>query len=505
MADDLGFNDVPWHNQNVFAPNLERLARTGVILEQSYVQPICTPTRSALMTGRYPIHTGRQNGVLWPEEPAGLFTNLTLLPEYLRELGYDTHMVGKWHLGFCNESYLPTHRGFNSYSGYWTGSEDYYLHSRVSSTEPRLAGYDFREQDEVDRSAAGKYSAHLFAERAVTVIQAAKGKTKPMFLYLAFQSVHSPLQVPVEYESHYMDVNNRARRTYLGMVTAMDEAIGNITSALKTSGLDKNTLIVFTTDNGGQTLNGGNNFPLRGNKATLWEGGTRGAAFVHGSMLEVPGRRNFALLHVTDWLPTLLSAGGGRPGQTPHGQFSALIHYCADLLPGIDGVDQWETLVRPTQSSKRREMLYNIDPLQDGKNGHNAAIRVGKYKLIKGNPGKPSGWIPPPAVTNIDARENDGIFNDLEYLYNSPELCPRQGPEDDQVLLFDLSQDPNEQLDLSKKYPNIVMKLKNVLSKYHSSMIPPDVKDKVAKGNPSHFGNIWSTGWCQAEPSSFEN
>ena len=87
MADDLGFNDVPWHNRNVFAPNLERLARTGVILEQSYVQPICTPTRSALMTGRYPIHTGRQNGVLWPEEPAGLFTNLTLLPEYLRELG----------------------------------------------------------------------------------------------------------------------------------------------------------------------------------------------------------------------------------------------------------------------------------------------------------------------------------------------------------------------------------------------------------------------------------
>ena len=108
LADDLGYNDVSWHNPDIQTPHLERLARAGVILEQSYVQPICTPTRSALMTGRYPIHTGRQSRALMPEQPDGLSTQFTLMPEYLNRLGYHTHMVGKWHLGFCNESYLPT-------------------------------------------------------------------------------------------------------------------------------------------------------------------------------------------------------------------------------------------------------------------------------------------------------------------------------------------------------------------------------------------------------------
>ena len=316
MADDLGFNDVPWHNPDIFAPNLASLASSGVILEQSYVQPICTPTRSALMTGRYPVHTGRQHGVLWPEEPAGLFTNLTLLPEYLGLLGYETHMVGKWHLGFCNESYLPTRRGFSTYSGYWSGSEDYFQHTRRASTEPRVEGYDFRREEEVDSAAEGSYSAHVFAERAVTLIEEAAGVAEPMFLYLAFQSVHSPLQVPPQYETHYRHINNPARRTYCGMVTALDEAVGNITAALRKSGQEKNTLIIFTTDNGGQTLSGGNNFPLRGNKATLWEGGTRGAAFIHGSMLSSPGSSSSALIHVTDWLPTILSAAGAASGQS---------------------------------------------------------------------------------------------------------------------------------------------------------------------------------------------
>merc|ERR1740128_600074 len=126
------------------------------------------------------------------------------------------------------------------------------------------------------------------------------------------------------------------------MVLALDEAVGNITRALANSGLAKNTLIIFTTDNGGQTLNGGNNFPLRGNKNTLWEGGTRAAAFMHGSMLSRPGRVSRALVHVTDWLPTLVTAAGGDIREMEEGD--------------MDGVDQWQQLASGRGENRRRVM-----------------------------------------------------------------------------------------------------------------------------------------------------
>ena len=113
----------------------------------------------------------------------------------LQELGYTTHMVGKWHLGFCSEEYLPTNRGFDTFFGFYTGSEDYYLHSRASSTPPITRGYDLRDQDVVALAGNGTYSAHLFSSRAVRIIEQQAGSDRPMFLYLALQSVHSPLQV----------------------------------------------------------------------------------------------------------------------------------------------------------------------------------------------------------------------------------------------------------------------------------------------------------------------
>jgi len=474
VADDLGYNDVSWHNKEMLTPNLGHLAHNGVILEQSYVQPICSPTRSALMTGRYPIHTGRQHSVIKPQEPRGLFTNMTLLPQHLKELGYSTHMIGKWHLGFCNSSYLPTRRGFDTYSGYYTGSQDYYKHTRMSATKPRTLGYDFRNNEDVDNDVVGKYSANVFADKAVKIIRDQAGKTKPMFLYLAFQSVHAPLQVPEEYERPYLNIKNDARRTYSGMVLALDEAVGNITKALNESGLAKNTLIIFTTDNGGQTLNGGNNFPLRGNKNTLWEGGTRGCAFIHGSMLKNPGRISYGLIHVTDWLPTLVTLAGGD----------------SKRLIGIDGIDQWRALMMD-KKSPRKNMLYNIDPFKDGGNG---AVRLGNYKLIRGDPGRPDGWIPAPAVANI---ENEEYFDHLQDIFKSSHCL---GKSKGTKLLFHLFDDPFEKHDVSGKFPEIVKMLESKLDEYAVRMIPPDETDLVAEGNPANFENIWSAGWCVARP-----
>jgi len=475
VADDLGYNDVSWHNPDILSPNLARLAKEGLVLEQSYVQPICTPTRSALMSGRYPIHTGRQHSVLWPEEPRGLHTSITLLPRLLQQQGYATHMVGKWHLGFCCQEMLPTSRGFDTFYGYYTGSEHYFNHTRMPSTLPAKLGYDLRDQDSVAWEARGKYSAHLFAARAEALIRQQENSVKPLFLYLAFQSVHSPLQVPDEYEQPFLHINNTARRTFSGMVMAMDEAVGNLTKALDDAGLADNTLILFTADNGGQTKNGGNNFPLRGNKATLWEGGTRAAAFVHGKMLAGAGGDLRELIHVTDWLPTLYRAAGGDPSK----------------LGGLDGFDQWDTLTKG-KASARVEMLYNIDPLPDMSNGPGGAIRVGPFKLIRGDPGRPDGWIHPDLVVN----EVEGV--PVEY-----QQAEVQGNHSsDQVLLFHLDEDPYEKKNLASEFPAITQYLGRLLNQYQAGMVAPDIAPRLDEGNPFNFRGVWSPGWCNASTYS---
>ena len=126
LADDLGYNNVGYHNSRIITPHIDELAKTGVTLEQNYMQPLCTPSRSSLMTGMYPYHIGRQQWVIYPTTPTGLTLNRTLLPEALKSFGYDTHLVGKWHLGHCNEAYLPMSRGFDTHFGYWEGSEAYW-------------------------------------------------------------------------------------------------------------------------------------------------------------------------------------------------------------------------------------------------------------------------------------------------------------------------------------------------------------------------------------------
>eukprot|EP00057_Strongylocentrotus_purpuratus_P034012 XP_793612.3 PREDICTED: arylsulfatase B isoform X2 [Strongylocentrotus purpuratus] len=137
VADDLGWNDVSFHGSSqIPTPHIDALAQEGVILTNYYVSPICTPTRSAIMTGKHPIHTGLQYSVIIADEPYGLGTNETIMPQYLRSLGYRTHMVGKWHLGFFKESLTPSHRGFESYYGYYGGMQDYFTHE---STEVRAS------------------------------------------------------------------------------------------------------------------------------------------------------------------------------------------------------------------------------------------------------------------------------------------------------------------------------------------------------------------------------
>ncbi|RUS68761.1 hypothetical protein EGW08_023476 [Elysia chlorotica] len=344
LADDYGYNDIGYHGSEIQTPTLDKLASSGVKLENYYVQPICTPTRSQLMSGRYQIHTGLQHGIIRPDQPNGLPLDSLTLADKMKQSGYSTHMVGKWHLGFYKQEYLPWNRGFDTYFGYLTGSEDYFKHTREYKGKDFL---DLHSEQGPVKNESGHYSAHLFTQKAVDVINS-HDQNKPLFLYMAYQSVHGPLEVPDKYLEQYKNIKDENRRTYAGMVSALDEGVRNLTQALQSKGLWDNTIFIFSTDNGGINTVGGNNFPLRGGKGTLWDGGMHGIGFVAGGALnpERSGEISRELIHVSDWFPTLVKIAGGH------------FNGC---LP-LDGVDQWDTINKGSPS-KRLVLLHNIDPL----------------------------------------------------------------------------------------------------------------------------------------------
>ncbi|XP_027050910.1 arylsulfatase B-like [Pocillopora damicornis] len=302
LADDLGWSDVGFHGSKINTPTIDSLAREGVILDNYYVQPLCTPARGALMTGRYPIHTGLQHFVIRPSNPFGLPLDFQTLPGQLKKVGYATHLVGKWHLGFYKWPYVPTNRGFDSAYGFWGGAEDHYNHTSYKVV-------DFRNGTEPVLDLNGKYAAFEYVKRIEEILDQHDPK-QPLFMYMAFQNVHNPVQAPDQYVDKFSFINHAMRRVHAGMVAVLDEAVGNITKMFKKKGLWKNTLTVFSTDNGGEPIYGGYNWPLRGTKETLWEGGVRGAAFIHGKMLEKTGVKCEGLLHISDFFPTLINLAG---------------------------------------------------------------------------------------------------------------------------------------------------------------------------------------------------
>ncbi|XP_066304132.1 arylsulfatase B-like [Branchiostoma lanceolatum] len=450
VADDLGWNDVGWHNPDVKTPVLDQLAHEGVILNQSYVNYVCTPSRTSFMTGYFPYHVGSQHLVFRPDQPSAIPSNFTFLPEKLKELGYATHMVGKWHLGFCNWKFTPTYRGFDSYYGYYSGAEDYYTHYRSIGSE---GGIDLHENKDAVTNQNGTYSTYLFAQRAADIVNQ-HDPNSPLFLYLPFQNVHAPLQVPKRFEDMYANVEDENRRKYLGMVSALDEAVGNVTMAMQKRGLWDNTLVIFTTDNGGMIIRSGNNYPLRGGKTTLWEGGTRGVAFAHGKMLQKTGYTNDEMIHAVDWFPTILAAAGGT----------------AD--PGMDGLSQLDTIISG-HPSPRTEFVYNIDDILPTVQG---AIRVGDYKLIEGFAGIPDGWYPPPNMTG------------------SPEpnsMNPIIG-----TWLFNLKDDPTEHHNLADTMPDKLKEMQAKLEDYRKTLAPAIHPKADPKSDPKNWGGAWSPGWC---------
>ncbi|CAM1305413.1 Uncharacterised protein g4037 [Pycnogonum litorale] len=459
IADDLGWNDVSWHNDDILTPNLQALVDEGVTLERYYVQPSCTPSRSAFLTGRYPYHVGTQHGVFHPLENISIPLSFTLLPELLKEVAdYETHLVGKWHLGYCNWKMTPTHRGFDSFYGFYNGAIDYYTHEQIcywNHREPKdCRGLDFRDNERIVTDET--YTTELFRKRAIDIIQN-HPNDRPLFLELSFQAVHAPLQVPERYLKGYEKVADDSRKVYSGMVTALDEAVGKVVETLKVTGLYSNSIIVFTTDNGAHISHGGSNWPLRGMKGTLWEGGTKGVAFVHSPLIGTVKRVNTDLMHAVDWLPTFLEIAGIRGAPSD-----------------LDGISQWKT-IKDRKGSERKEFVYNIYFDEDGDLA-NAGLRYDRYKLLLGDPGHNDGWYHPKNRTYLKTDGGDAS------------KC--------NVYLFDLEEDPLEKDNMAETYPDIVGFMLRRIA-FHAETHVPLLKGKeLIKGEPRYWNNVYSPGWC---------
>ncbi|XP_075212507.1 arylsulfatase J-like isoform X2 [Lycorma delicatula] len=320
------------------------------------------------MTGKYPIHTGMQHGVILEPEPWGLPLSEKILPQHLEPLGYESHIVGKWHLGFYKKEYTPVHRGFKSHYGFWNGYQDYYNHTVQASFVP-YEGYDMRRNDNIDWSGIGKYSTDLFTEESIKIIEN-HNKSKSLFLYFSHLAPHAgnyedPLQAPEHVIQTLSHIYDPERRKYAAMVVKLDESVGKIVTALRRANMIQNSIIVVLSDNGAATegihANKGSNWPLKGEKLTPWEGGIRTVASIWSPMLS--GERvSSSLFHISDWLPTLFSAAGGDVKE----------------LGVIDGINQWKVFSEGA-SSLRNEILHNIDEIT----GY-AAIRIRDYKFVNG-------------------------------------------------------------------------------------------------------------------------
>jgi arylsulfatase A-like enzyme len=403
LADDQGWADIGYHGSDIKTPNLDRLAAEGARLNWHYVYTTCSPTRVGLLTGRCPSRFG----VL---SPLGATTKVTpadvQLPQQLRRLGYGTHISGKWHIGELPE-HRPLRHGFDTSYGYLRGQIDPYTHRyKFGDHETWHRNDEFIEE-------AG-HVTELITDEAIRIIES--GGDKPFFLYVAHHAPHYPLNEPPKWIAPYEEtIDDVWRRHYAASITHMDHHVGRIVEALDRTGQRENTLIVYSSDNGGQRswsapereYNGryaahttlGNNAPLRGWKGDLYEGGIRVPALVNWPGVIEPGSVVEAPLHVTDWTPTLIGLAGGEVSDDWR----------------LDGRDVWDVLTGRRDDVEPRT-LYWRSPRE-------AAVRVGPWKLLERRGREPS------------------------------------------YQLFHLDNDPGEQTDLAGRHPEKVEELKRELER----------------------------------------
>jgi len=351
VSDDMGWTDVGYHGGRIKTSNIDKLAETGVQFDRFYVHPVCSPTRTALMTGRSParfgiIHAlGGSNGVPADEH---------FMPQTFKSAGYQTFMVGKWHLGAADEAHAPRKRGYDHFYGFRGGVIDYYTHMTDKD------GLDWQRNGETLEEEG--YSTDLFAAEAVSLLKN-RDKRKPVFMVICFNAPHGPAQAPEELIKKYGNMGNKGVRA--ASIEAMDNGIGKVLATLDAEKMAENTIVLFFCDNGGgdssrggkagskkgkkggatASTQGGTQLILTGGKGSISEGGIRVPAVLRWPAQIKAGSISEQLFSDQDLLPTLAAAAGITPGNTK----------------ALDGVNVWDAIATNKVVSRRPVVVAGVE------------------------------------------------------------------------------------------------------------------------------------------------
>lgn len=416
-ADDLGMGDLSCYGSDIPTPNIDALAGQGVLFSDFYVSaPVCTPSRFSQLTGFVPQRS-KHNLVspLLPLDPnddeRGLEQGETTIAEVLKKAGYATALIGKWHLGHARERFMPNAHGFDYFYGFTPGCIDFFTHQYNG----RPCFYRNSEMIEEDG-----YVTDLFTDETIKFLE--QNKDKPFYLNLAYNAPHygkadapgkatNQLQAPDELVARF-DGPDKDRNIYSAMVASMDDGIGKIMAALDRLGLSDNTLLIFTSDNGGDPGYGGNNGQYKGKKWDLWEGGIRIPCVMRFPGVITPGTTSSEPCSHIDFFETFAALAGVK-----------------DSLPDTEGMDIGPIMRNPQEKHEERPLFWLNGPM--------AAVREGDWKYVR-------------------LEEKTGEGNDTQTVLHE--------------MLFKLPDDPTESNDLAESEPEKFAELKGLLEAWEKSL-----------------------------------
>lgn len=440
LADDMGYGDFSTFNGGLSrTPTLDNLIREGVCLTQQYAaSPVCNPSRATLLTGRYPHRTGSVDTLEW-HGLERLALRETTLADIFQRSGYRTGLVGKWHLGSYDPRYHPNKRGFDEAICFRGGMHDYYNWFIEYNDKPVLSD--------------GRYLTDVWTDEAVKFIE--RHQREPFFLHVAYNAPHTPLEAPEDEQKIFKETGqfNAGVSLIYAMLYRMDKGISRILETLKRLGLEENTIVLFTSDNGPQFGGEGNhnttrfNCHFNGAKGSVYEGGIRVPMIVRWPAGLPGGHQVDKMIHFADWFPTILAAAG--------------ILIPEDLK--LDGVNVLPILRgEPSDLNPTRFWQWNrYQPVITC----NAAVRDGDWKLVRP--------VIPEAMMVYEPHWLAMSMYSPEYFVENGILrneYPRQIPDPSEPELYNIANDPLEQEDMAAQFPEITHSLVHKLENWFSEM-----------------------------------